>query len=175
MLEGKAVVLRMTESADVPTIHAIASAGAATLFWDNGALQLDGLMPVLLAHESGTNAVLWTAWRGSEIVGFVSLNDVQPVHRSAEIKYGGVRADCAGSGIATEITEIVLRLAFTTLNLNRVTGRAYASHQPICRLRERAGFRLEGVLQDAVWKTDHWESLNLYAILRSEWAARQTG
>ena len=58
-----------------------------------------------------------------------------------------VRTSMTGKGYACEIVRAMARLAFETLGAKRVEIRCDATNERSCRVAERCGFELEGVLR----------------------------
>jgi RimJ/RimL family protein N-acetyltransferase len=74
-----------------------------------------------------------------------------------------------GHGYATEAVQAVLRYAFETLTLHRITAAVDCRNQPSWRLLERIGMRREGHFLQNVYSNGEWCDEYLYALLRSEW------
>lgn len=79
-----------------------------------------------------------------------------------------------GKGYGTEATELITAHAFRTLNLNRVWLDVHADNEGARRAYEKAGYRLEGVQRQAIFREGHYSDMVLMAILREEWEALRT-
>jgi RimJ/RimL family protein N-acetyltransferase len=90
----------------------------------------------------------------------------------AEVGYVLHPAHC-GHGYATEAVGALLRLAFVDLGLHRVAARCDARNTASARVMERAGLRREAHLVQSELIKGEWTDELIYAILRTEWAARQ--
>ena len=102
----------------------------------------------------GDCALLWRS-RGQAEIGYV----LNPAHH--------------GRGYATEAVEALLRLGFEDLGLHRVAARCDARNTASVRVMERAGMRREAHLVQSEFIKNEWTDELIYAILRSEWAARR--
>jgi len=80
-----------------------------------------------------------------------------------------------GHGYATEAVGALLRLGFEDLGLHRIAARCDARNTASTRVMERAGMRREAHLVQSEFIKGKWTDELIYAILRSEWAARQGG
>ena len=78
-----------------------------------------------------------------------------------------------GRGYATEAVAALLRLGFADLGLHRVAARCDARNTASARVMERAGMRREAHLVQSEFIKGEWTDELIYAILRSEWAARR--
>jgi RimJ/RimL family protein N-acetyltransferase len=77
-----------------------------------------------------------------------------------------------GRGLGTEATALVLRHAFTALRLHRVELSVYAFNPRAKRAYEKAGFRTEGVLRDALRLEDGQRvDAVVMAALAPQWLA----
>jgi RimJ/RimL family protein N-acetyltransferase len=108
----------------------------------------------------------------SEIVGFVLLKNIQPVHRSAELGIRiGVEGD-RGQGTGTRAVLLVLDYAFRTLNLHRVSLSTLAHNARAIASYRSAGFEVEGLLREASFIDGKWCDLTIMAALRRDWMAQ---
>jgi RimJ/RimL family protein N-acetyltransferase len=78
-----------------------------------------------------------------------------------------------GRGLATEAAVALLRLGFEGLGLHRITGHLDARNVASARVLERAGLRREAHLVENEFVKGEWSDELVYAMLRSEWEARQ--
>lgn len=77
-----------------------------------------------------------------------------------------------GRGYGTEVTRLVLRYAFGTLDLHRVSLKVAAYNLRARRCYEKCGFRVEGVLRESFQVDGEWQDDILMAILKDEWTCR---
>jgi RimJ/RimL family protein N-acetyltransferase len=78
-----------------------------------------------------------------------------------------------GRGLATEAAAALLRLGFEGLALHRIVARCDARNTGSVRVLERLGMRREAHLVQNEFIKGEWTDELIYAILRSEWEARQ--
>lgn len=74
-----------------------------------------------------------------------------------------------GKGYATEAVQAVVRYAFETLRLHRLTATIFAEHTASIKVVERAGMQREAYFRQAVWRDEAWIDDAVYAVLREEW------
>ena len=106
-------------------------------------------------------------------IGYTLHTDVRRV--SAEIGYW-LGHEFWGQGLGTAALSAVTGHAFRThLELRRLYAVPFARNQASARILHKAGYRCEGTLRQSVIKDglilDQW----MYAILREEWHAFETG
>jgi len=102
-------------------------------------------------------------------IGFVNLARINGAHRDAWVGIGiGDRA-CWGRGYGTDAMCVILRYAFTELNLHRVTLGVFDYNPRAIRSYEKAGFKLEGRLRGEMSRQGNRHDILIMGILRSEW------
>ena len=84
----------------------------------------------------------------------------------------GVDPARAGQGLATEIGEALLGLAFDRLDLHRVYAKCRVGHAASARIMEKLGMREEGVLREDAFARGAWWSSLQASILAEEWRAK---
>ena len=110
------------------------------------------------------------AWR---LIGNCTFFDLEPEARSAEVGIMIGDKSVWNQGLGTEAMGLLLRIAFETMNLNRVFLRVYAYNQRAVRAYEKAGFILEGTMRQAVYKHGKFGDVNFMSVLRSDWEKGQ--
>lgn len=74
-----------------------------------------------------------------------------------------------GKGYGTDAMKVILRYAFTEINMNRVTLNVFEFNPRAIRAYEKAGFRHEGRMRKVLNKEGkRWDMLYM-SILREEW------
>ena len=106
-----------------------------------------------------------------ELIGLVSLTNVDPVHKHAEYHILIGDRVMHGKGIGTWATREMLRHAFLELNLHRVYAFILASNPAARRTCEKAGFRLEGTMRQASFKGGGYHDVHLLGVLQSEYTS----
>jgi RimJ/RimL family protein N-acetyltransferase len=102
-----------------------------------------------------------------QLLGCVSLRDIDPVHLQAELGYW-IGVPYWNQGYATEAARAVVTLGFDQLGLNRIYAHHMARNPASGRVLERIGMRREGVLRQRVRKWGRFEDVVIYAVLRDD-------
>jgi ribosomal-protein-alanine N-acetyltransferase len=111
---------------------------------------------------------------GGEAVGGIGLIPGTDVDRvSAEVGYWLGRA-AWGRGLATRAVRSLMPWAFATFELQRLFATPFSFNPASARVLEKAGWRREGVLRNAVVKEGRVADLLVYAITRVEAAALES-
>lgn len=108
------------------------------------------------------------------VLGEVVLKLESAIARQVEVGYIFNPA-FAGKGYATEAMRAILDFAFSTLNFHRAFARLDAANAGSVGVVERLGMRREAHLIQNDQFNGIWGDEFIYALLRDEWMARQTG
>jgi len=100
-----------------------------------------------------------------QIIGVISLNDIDFVNRKAELAIVIGEKKFRGKGIGTEAMELLLNHAFKKLGLNRIWLGVPAEHKGAIRSYEKVGFAVEGVLKEDILLDGKYCDVTRMAIL----------
>ncbi len=78
------------------------------------------------------------------------------------------RADW-GKGYGTDVMKVLLRFAFTELNLHRATLAVFEYNPRAIRSYEKAGFKMEGSMRGRLLRDGKRWDMRFMGILREEW------
>jgi RimJ/RimL family protein N-acetyltransferase len=103
-----------------------------------------------------------------EIIGYIQIRDIQPIHRSAMI---GIRIGDAGQrgrGKGREALGLAIDYCWNQLNLTRLALTVFADNNRAIALYDALGFTREGVLERALFIDGKWVDLALMALLHPD-------
>jgi [ribosomal protein S5]-alanine N-acetyltransferase len=109
-----------------------------------------------------------TEKRSDQLVGDAGLYIRSIRSRQGEIGWGVISSH-TGQGLATEIGQALLRLAFDTLSLHRVFAQCRIENQASRRIMVKLGMREEGVFRENIFARGEWWSSVQSSILSTEW------
>ena len=143
---------------------------------DSGAAQLNSAKAVIkwLEKEIEEQSVNqhWFSIRkldDDKLLGDIDLYVYNWTGRDAFVGLGIGEREFWGKGYGTDVMRVILRYAFTELNLNRVTLNVFEYNPRAIRSYEKAGFRHEGRMRGPINKEGkRWDMLYM-GILREEW------
>jgi RimJ/RimL family protein N-acetyltransferase len=72
-------------------------------------------------------------------------------------------------GLGSEATKLMMRYAFDTLNLNRIQLHVYSENKPAIRIYNAVGFKKEGVLRQAMFRSGAYHDFWVMGMLKREW------
>ncbi len=118
-------------------------------------------------HDSSKHLLIYE--RDGNAVGFVNISLLKGTDVA---EWGFYLAPEAPSGIGTDFGRAVIRHAFETLGLYKLSGHALATNERSIRFHQRLGFRDEGVRRDHHLAADGVRhSVACFGLLRHEWQA----
>jgi RimJ/RimL family protein N-acetyltransferase len=114
------------------------------------------------------------AMADDRLIGVISLDGIQYAQGDAFASIGVGERDFWGKGYGTDAMRLLLRFAFTELNLRRVTLDVFEYNGRAVHSYEKAGFLVEGRMRAMLKRAGkRWDMLFM-GILREEWQ-RQFG
>jgi ribosomal-protein-alanine N-acetyltransferase len=103
------------------------------------------------------------------IAGVINLSQIfHGVFQNAYLGYG-LGVDFTGKGYMIEAVNLVLKFAFTELNLHRVEANVQPQNAPSIRSLERCGFKKEGFSEKYLKIGGRWRDHERWAIIRENW------
>lgn len=109
-----------------------------------------------------------------QLIGFVDLDGPNWTHGDSFVGIGiGDRAYW-GRGYGTDALRVLLRYAFTELNLYRLSLNVFSYNARAIRAYQKIGFAVEGRMREALRRDGQYHDLIFMGILRDEWRRAMT-
>jgi ribosomal-protein-alanine N-acetyltransferase len=105
----------------------------------------------------------------AKFIGTCGFVEWLPHHARAEIAYALSRSYW-GQGYMTEAVRRVVDFGFRVMALHRIEARCEVENIGSARVMEKTGMIFEGVLRGHMFAKGRHRDLELYSILRDEWA-----
>ncbi|MBS1213669.1 MAG: acetyltransferase, family, partial [Proteobacteria bacterium] len=86
------------------------------------------------------------------IIGFANLDYISWAHGDSYMGIGLGDRTCWGRGYGSEAMNILLRYAFTELNLHRLTLTVFEFNERAVRMYQRCGFKIEGIVREVLYR-----------------------
>ena len=99
-----------------------------------------------------------------DIVGYVQIRDIHPIHRSATIGLRIGEPSNRGQGRGGEALLLAIRYCWDHLNLTRLALTVFARNDRAIALYRAAGFRQEGLMERALFIDGDWIDLVSMAL-----------
>lgn len=107
-------------------------------------------------------------------IGNIALQDIHPIHRTAELSILLGERDAWGAGYAQEAAELLLAHGFGALNLRRIGCGTLAGNEAMRKLALRLGMKPEGQRRQAVFKAGSYHDVVEFGLLRAEFQNRES-
>lgn len=177
-LRGDRLYLRPLELADAPTcqrwINDPETRGSLATYLPFNEIAERRFIEKTADAASGM-AFMVVLKAGDRPIGCLGLTNIRWKDRTAEFGICIGEADCRGRGYGTEATELTLRYAFESLNLNRVQLGVWDFNTAGIRAYEKAGFVREGAMRQYGFIAGRYVDHLLYSILAGEYFERRGG
>jgi len=120
-----------------------------------------------IAQEQDGSALHRILEHDGQVAGVISLNQIDPFNRRAELGYW-ISRHLEGHGLCRRACVALMEYAFTELDLNRLSLAAAVENRRSRALAERLGFTLEGIRRESEWLYDHYVDHALYGLLQRD-------
>ena len=101
-----------------------------------------------------------------ELLGFIQINHIHPVYRSAEIGIMIGESAHRGKGYGQEALRLCIGFCWDELNLQRLSVAIVGPNPQAQHAYRKAGFEIEGVLRRAIYVAGKFEDLTFMGLLR---------
>lgn len=124
-------------------------------------------------YKSFNHIILGVALKeNNRLIGLVGLKDINLLNQSSEF-YVILDRSVHGKGYGTEATRLMIQYGFMELNLNRIQTQDMEENIGGWRADEKAGFKYEGTIREAIMRFGTYHDVRIYSILRREFMERQ--
>lgn len=120
----------------------------------------------MVKEQEGKKGVYRAIVINNEYVGNISVEQKNDVYcKDSEIGYFLLTSQWS-KGIMTEAVSQICNLAFSSLDIIRITGMVHEPNIASIRVLEKNGFHLEGVMKKAIYKDDSFRNECIYALMK---------
>ena len=127
----------------------------------------------MLAADALAYSIVELASR--RVIGFTTFSALDGDNGSVMFHITIGERDAWGRGLGTEATQLMLQHAFERLGLHRVGLTVFSYNTRAIRAYEKAGFRVEGRLREAIQRQGEFFDEVQMGILAGEWFTAQYG
>jgi len=97
-------------------------------------------------------------------IGNVSLQNIHPINRSAELAI--IMGRMHGHGFGFEACKLIVNHGFSVLGLHRITYGTFRHNIAMQKIALKLGMKLEGIRRQAAWKDGEWADVFEYGMVR---------
>jgi len=175
MFTGNLVRLRGLEKSDIDNLMTWINNPEITLHLLVGTLPMSRAMEEKwlegAVHHTDTDKLLAIETLGGEYLGGCGLHHIDAVNRHAEVGIAIGKVGYLGKGFGTDALQVLLRLGFHSLNLNKIYLRVFANNVRGLRCYVKCGFTEVGRHRQHRFAAGQWQDEIIMDILREEWEA----
>lgn len=120
----------------------------------------------VMQDSQADNTFAYAITDEGRVIGSIGVFRKDNIHfRTAELGYYIAEPDW-GQGHGTRAVKQICELVFETTDIIRIFAEPFARNLGSCRILEKAGFQLEGLLRKNAIKNGQTEDMKLYALVR---------
>lgn len=129
----------------------------------------DRFVRSILEKQSSKRDEVYVIWYKYEFAGLIGFKDIDRINDKIEIGYWLIEK-LTGKGIATAAVRKMVNLAFRNMEMNRVQIRCGIGNVKSSAIPRRLGFSLEGIERNGERHNHTYIDLEVFSLLKSEWA-----
>jgi RimJ/RimL family protein N-acetyltransferase len=133
-------------------------------------LREDALAYIEQSRRSRSDLILAIVQRSDDRhIGNIALENIDPLHRSAEFAIVIGERDCWGKGYSKEAAAALIHHGFCELNLRRIYCGTLVNNIPMQKLAQFLGMEREGLRRQAVFKGGSFVDVVEYGLLQADY------
>ena len=105
----------------------------------------------------------------NKYIGNVYMTDINMINRSCHSHVLIGDKDYWGKGYAREALMLAIDYMFKERNIHRIQANILESNTASLRMHEKCGYKIEGILRDAVYKAGKYQNQYVLSLLNSEY------
>ena len=160
-LRTKRLLLRAPEAGDAP---ALTASGSLTM----PVAEAEAALAQMAAEAEKPYVFHWVIEHGGEAIGRIKGWEVSQINGYVQLGYD-IAPEMRGHGYMTEAVGAVIRYLLTQADANRVYCSVRAHNIASCRVCEKNGMQLEGLMRQHYSRADGgYDDVRIYGILKSD-------
>lgn len=161
------IVLKIWETRDAEALLKYAGNPKITQFMSDGFAGVstpEGAAKFIVFANSGSDKIYRAIEVDGEAVGGIGVSVQTDIYRkNAELGYW-LAEPFWGKGIVTHAIGLIVAEAFDSLDITRIFAKPFHTNTASHCVLEKAGFRLEAILEKAVFKNSEYLDEHIYVI-----------
>lgn len=106
--------------------------------------------------------------KGDDILGLISLMDINYINRSAELHIMIGNSENRGRGVGTFAVKAIIAHAFNNMNLRRIEHGVLENNAAAIHVYEKVGFVREGLRRQSNYKKGKYVGMIMMGLLKEE-------
>ena len=104
----------------------------------------------------------------NKYIGNVYMTDINMINRSCHSHILIGERDFWGKGYACEALRLAINYMFKERNINRIQANILESNIASLKMHKKCGYKIEGLLREAVYKAGKYHNQYVLSLLRDE-------
>lgn len=176
-LEGRTIYLRALSREDIPVWFDWFNDPFVTEYMNKGIFPNTELAQEeyfnYLSKSKNDVQLAIVLKENDSLVGIVGIHKIDWIHRHGDVSIVIGNKKLWGKGIATEVVALMVKHAFTKMNLRRLTAGMPSTNECSRKSFENNGFVLEGTRRKHFFYNGAYDDVYMYAFLREEWERKE--
>jgi RimJ/RimL family protein N-acetyltransferase len=140
-------------------------------------LTIQSLVGYLYETSKNSQSKVFVIKKDSKNIGFITLNEIDPIKRSAMIGHLGLekkyqkatKEAFLGASYAIEAAGALMVFCFEILNLHKLVAHTFGDNDNMDMLYKTGMWKKEGIIRDFIYRNGNWIDRIDWGILRSEY------
>jgi len=129
----------------------------------------DGMHLAIIRKAQYVEGILKNPLREEKHIGNITLLNIHPTFRSAEIGIIIGDEQSRGQGYGTEAIKLLVDHAFTRMNLNRLQAGMVTKNLSSQGAFMNVGFKPDGILRQAYYCDGEYQDVAIMGLIKSDW------
>lgn len=177
MATGKLVRLRGLEKSDIDNIMGWVNNTEVTRYLLAFTVPLSRAMEEKwlerAMYHTSTDKLFAIETLEGEYLGGCGIHHIDAINRHAEVGIAIGKEDFLGKGYGRDALNVLIKLGFHQLNLNKIYLRVFSNNLRGIRCYQKLGFKEVGRLKQHRYSEGQWQDEIIMEVFRSEWEALQ--
>lgn len=123
-------------------------------------------------YATTSGDIIFAIFHENNFTGLAGIKDIDDANKKAEIGYW-ISPAFQNKGIATTVSEFLIKYCFNELNLNRIQICIGVNNIKSNRVAEKLNLKLEGIQRDGELLVSGFHDLNVFSIIKREFNNKQ--
>lgn len=173
MMEGKRIYLRPFVKSDIPIWFEWFNDPLITEHMNKGVfpnteLAQEAYFNYLSKSKNDVQLAIILKENDS-LIGIIGIHKIDWIHRHGDVSIVIGDRKQRSKGLATEAIALIVKHAFTKMNLRKLTAGMPSSNEASRKCFERNGFMLEGTRRQHFFYNGTYVDIHMLGLLREEW------
>lgn len=174
---GEKIILRQIKETEVDALLTIINEPEIRFLGDTSLpfpIKKDSVLKYIgLTNNSSTYVYGIFEIESDTIIGNLAIHNFNLIHQNCEIGIN-ISNKYREKGFGKESLQLIINFLFQNTPMHKIKINVFAFNQNAIKLYENLGFSLDGILREEIFKSNAFQDMLLYSLLKSEWSEVRT-